>query len=195
MQVAQRAYNLLMTCEEHCHLLCKKDLIPWDEQYNRPKLAKCGKFTEQMKAYCHSNMGYEPTYIPTRVLLGYRYWCDEDKAKAVQDFLEYDLWVCFVCRFGERGSRSARQNCTVKFGFIHDQLFPQGAEEEAGKIMTSIDRDELSQFGRVDNTACKDDRDETNDRIVSDDRFLRLQNDLVLHVFDPVNLRTHREMP
>ena len=31
----------------------------------------CQEFTNQMKKYATEKMGYEPTYLPTRVLLGY----------------------------------------------------------------------------------------------------------------------------
>lgn len=182
-KLAERASNLLMTCETHSHMMCKRDLIPWDDKYSRPLLSRCGKFTEQMKSYCHSTMGYEPTYIPTRVLLGYKYWCTEDQLKAIREFCEYDLWVCYVCRFDNDQPRGPkRPNENVKFGFIHQQLFPEGAEEEAGRIMTAIDRDELSQFGRAHD----------DDMLASEERFLQLNDDLVLHVLNPVTHSVHR---
>lgn len=186
-RLAERASNLLMTCEAHSHMMCKRDLIPWDDKYSRPLLSRCAKFTEQMKAYCHTTMGYEPTYIPTRVLLGYKYWCTEDQLKAVREFCEYDLWVCYVCRFDtEQQHRAKRSSENVKFGFIHQQLFPEGAEEEAGKIMTATDRDELSQFGRIDPSANDD------DVLASEDRFLQLKDDLTLQVLNPVTRSVHR---
>ena len=104
-------------------MMCKRDLIPWDDKYSRPLLSRCAKFTEQMKAYCHTTMGYEPTYIPTRVLLGYKYWCTEDQ-QTIREFCEYDLWVCYVCCLTMTNLGAEEANENVKFGFIHQQLLP-----------------------------------------------------------------------
>ena len=178
---AQKARNMLITCEEQCHMMCKKDLVPWIERENRANMTKCGEYTKEMKLYCRNTMGYEPTYIPTRVLLGLKYWQTEDKMKAVQEFCEYDLWVCYICRFHKECKRRNSPNSTVKFGFIHEQLFPQGADDEAGAIMTVSDRDEMSQFGQggvVEDTP-------------HDDRFLQLSEDIVLYAWNPVDCTVH----
>ena len=180
-QRAQKARNMLMTCDEQCHMMCKKDLVAWDEKANRAVMGQCGEYTREMKAYCRNTMGYEPTYIPTRVLLGLKYWKTEDKIKAVQEFCEYDLWVCYICRFRKEFRKRNSQQSTVKFGYIHEQLFPQGADDEAGAIMTVSDRDELSQFGRegeVDDTP-------------QDDRFLQISENMVLYVWNPVERTVH----
>jgi hypothetical protein len=189
--VAQKAHNMLLTCEAYGHMVCKKDIIPWDDRKNKPLLSKCAQFTEEMKSYCHSTMGYEPTYIPTRVLLGHSYWVREDKLKAVQEFCEYDLWVCSVCRFCRDGSARNKSNQTVKFGFIHAQLFPEGAEEIADKIMTSTDRDELAQFGRNDSRI---DASPGGEAVSgnADDKFLQLHSDMIIHVLDPSSRSVHR---
>ncbi len=178
---AQKARNMLMTCDEQGHMMCKKDLVPWVERENRADMTKCGEYTKEMKLYCRNTMGYEPTYIPTRVLLGLKYWETEDKMKAVQEFCEYDLWVCFICRFHSECKSRRSRNSNVKFGFIHEQLFPLGADDEAGAIMTVSDRDELSQFGQggeVDDTP-------------QDDAFLQLSEDLILYAWNPVERTAH----
>jgi len=91
-------------------------------------------------------MGYEPTYLPTRVLLGFNYWLTENKEKAVEEFCEYDYWVCWVCRFRDASLRSG-EKCNVHFKFIHEQLFPWGSETEASQILDSNERDLFARFG------------------------------------------------
>jgi len=143
---AQHNRNVLFTCSKYNHTMCKKCLVEWDDQSNRPNMRKCADYTAEMKRYCQRAMGYEPTYLPTRVLLGYQYWLTENKEKAVEEFCQFDLWVCWVCRFRDSSLRN-NEKCNEQFRFIHEQLFPFGSETEASQILDSNERDLFARFG------------------------------------------------
>lgn len=145
---AQRNRSALFTCSKYNHTMCKKCLVEWDDKSNRPNMRMCADYTAEMKRYCQRAMGYEPTFLPTRVLLGFNYWLTESKERAVEEFCEYDYWVCWVCRFRDP---TLRENTTArsseKFQFIHEQLFPFGSETEASQILDSNERDLFARFG------------------------------------------------
>ena len=146
-------------------------------------MQKVAEYTSEMKRYCQRAMGYEPTYLPTRVLLGYNYWLTENKEKAVEEFCEYDYWVCWVCRFRDPSYRNnSNDKCSEKFQFIHEQLFPYGSENEASQILDSNERDLFARFGA--SIASPSTKNQEN--------ALKITDALTLNVYSPATCVVHK---
>ena len=142
---AQFNRNLLVTCTRN-HTLCKKCIVPWNEEENRADLQNCAEFTAQMNHFCMTTLQYEPTCLPTRVLLGHIYWATEDKQRAVREFSDCDSWVCWFCRF------LLDEEFPVNFRFVHDQLFPggEGLEEVVEELHTARAVEQIRQTEAVE---------------------------------------------
>jgi hypothetical protein len=184
---AQLNRNLLFTCRDYNHTMCKRCLVEWDEKSNRADMSRCEQYTFEMKQYCRNILTFEPTFLPTRVLLGFYYWCTEHKEKAVEEFCEYDYWVCWVCRFADpslrRNSHTKKgEKCTEKFDFIHEQLFPFGSDIEAPQILDNNERDLFARFGASI----------ASPLAVCNENAMKLKEDIIINVYLPELCRIHR---
>jgi hypothetical protein len=179
---AQINRNLLYTCSLYNHVMCKVCLVEWDEENNRANMSGCEQYTIEMKKFCQTTMGYEPTYLPTRVLLGYNYWLTEDKQKAVEEFLDFDYWVCYICRIRRENGRQ-KDTKSETFGFIHKQLFPDGSEIEASQILDNNERDLFARFG---STTIASPNDKSNENAI------KLEENMTINLYSPVDGVAHK---
>ena len=138
---AQRNSNLIITCGQHNHTVCKACLLPWNVENNRADMTQCAEYTHKMTEYCRNTLHYEPTCLATRILLGNSYFQTEDKRRSVVEFCDCDSVICWVCRF-------KKNDCTTmtSFRFLHEQIFDSATVEDQVAELGLLDEFDLLQF-------------------------------------------------
>lgn len=137
---AQLNRHLLRCCpDSNNHHVCKTCILDWDEDTGRPISEKYVSYWADMKKYCEDTLGYEPTYLATRILIGNECYREENKEKSVKEFLIHDKLSCYVWRFKKEVAIDRdRPDCTtagmttVDFEYIQRQLFPHEEDDWAG---------------------------------------------------------------